>query len=80
MLVFFDDILVYSKTCEEHFCHLDHVLRTLHEHKFYAKQSKCEFGMTKILYLGHIINHERARVDEEKIVAIQEWLVPMSLT
>lgn len=70
MLVFFDVILVYIRTCKEHLGHLDHILRILHEQRFYAKLSKCEFGMIEILYLGHIISHERVRVDEQKIAII----------
>lgn len=68
LLVFFDDILVSSKTWEEHLCHQDHILKILQEHIFYAQQSKCEFGMIGIL--GHIINHEGVRVDEHKITTI----------
>lgn len=72
VLVFFDDILVYSRTWEEHLQHLDQVLSILQEQRFYAKLSKCEFGMTKVLYLGHIINSEGVTVDEQKIAAIQD--------
>ena len=58
LLVFFDDILIYNKTWEEHLKHLDEVLRILEEHSLYAKMSKCEFGMKEMLYLGHIIKAE----------------------
>lgn len=80
MLVFFDDILVYSKTWEEHLLHLDHVLSILQKQKSYAKQTKCVFGMTEILYFDHIINDEKVRVDEQKIETIQDWPVPTTLT
>lgn len=56
VLVLFDDILVYNKMWEEHLNHLDLLLKILQEQKFFAKRSKCEFGMIKFLYLGHIIN------------------------
>jgi hypothetical protein len=56
VLVFFDDILIYKRTWEEHLKHLDEVLNTMESQSLYAKESKCEFGMTKLLYLGHIIS------------------------
>ena len=72
LLVFFDNILIYSKTWEEHLQHLDEVLSILEEHSLYAKMSKCEFGMKEMLYLGHIINEEGVQVDMEKIRAIRD--------
>jgi hypothetical protein len=56
VLVFFDDILVYNNTWQEHMRNLDEVFRIIKAQSFYAKESKCEFGMTEMLYLGHIIN------------------------
>jgi hypothetical protein len=56
VLVFFDDILVYNKTWQEHQGHLDEVLGIMEAQSLYAKESKCEFGMTKLLYLGHVIS------------------------
>jgi hypothetical protein len=70
VLVFFDDILIYSKTWEEHLQHVDEVLRILVEQSFYAKLSKCEFGMTKLLYLGHVIGENGVHVHMENICAI----------
>jgi hypothetical protein len=55
LLVFFDDILVYSRTWEEHLQHLDEVLGILDKQELCAKLSKCEFGLTEMLYLGHVI-------------------------
>ena len=66
LLVFFDDILIYNKTWEEHLKHLDEVLKILEEQLLYAKMSKCEFGM-KEMYLGHIISVEWVQVQMEKI-------------
>ena len=55
-LIFFDDILVFSKTWEEHLQHLEMVLSILEKKSLYAKESKCEFGLNELLYLGHIIS------------------------
>ena len=55
VLVFFDDILVFSRTWEEHLQHLDEVLSIMEEHSLFAKESKCEFRLIEILYLGHVI-------------------------
>ena len=73
VLVFFDDILIYSRTWEEHLQHIEAVLCILEEQQFYAKLSKCEFGLTEMLYLGHIIGVDGVRVHEEKIRAIRDW-------
>jgi hypothetical protein len=59
VLVFFDDILVYNKTWHEYLRHLDEVLNIMEAQSLYAKESKREFGMTKLLYLGHIISAQR---------------------
>jgi hypothetical protein len=76
VLVFIDDILVYSKTEEEHEEHLRIVLQTLRKHKLYAKFDKCDFYQKKIQYLGHVISAEGIAVDPEKIRAIMEWPIP----
>ena len=65
--MFFDDILIYSQTWEEHLQHLEEVLHILEEQQFYAKLSKCEFGLTEMLYLGHITGADGVKVHEEKI-------------
>jgi hypothetical protein len=70
VIVFLDDILVYSKTKEEHEQHLRMVLRVLREHQLYAKLSKCSFYQRQIHYLGHIISKEGIVVDPEKVEAI----------
>jgi len=79
VLVFFDDILIYIQTWEEHLRDLEMVLRILEEQQFYAKLTKCEFRLTKILYLGHIIGANGVRVNEEKIRAIQDWPEPWNV-
>jgi hypothetical protein len=71
--VFLDDILVYSKSEEEHEHHLRMVLQVLREHQMYAKLSKCSFYQNQIHYLGHIISEEGIAVDPGKIEAIKGW-------
>jgi hypothetical protein len=56
LLVFFDDLLIYSKTWEEYLGHLEEILSIMEEQSLYAKESKCEFGMTEVLYLGHVVS------------------------
>lgn len=75
VLVFFDDILIHSRTWEEHLQHLEEILRILEEQQFYVKLSKCKFGLIEMLYLGHIIGGDGVKVDEEKIRAIRDWPV-----
>jgi len=76
VLIFIDDILIYSRSIEEHKENLRIVLQTLREHKLYAKYNKCDFFKEKIQYLGHIITKDRIVVDPENIIAIMEWPVP----
>jgi hypothetical protein len=80
VIVFLDDILVYSKSEEEHEKHLRMVLQVLREHKLYAKLSKCIFYQKKIHYLGHIISAAGIEVDPEKIEAIRGWPTPKNVT
>jgi hypothetical protein len=70
LLVVFDDLLIYSKTSEDHLKHVDGVLGIMEQQSLYAKESKCEFGMTAVLYLGHVIGVKGVQVHQEKIQAI----------
>jgi hypothetical protein len=79
-LVFFDDLLIYSKTWEEHLVHLEEILSIMDEQSLYAKESKCEFGMTKILYLGHVVSAQGVQVHRERIQAILDWPPPKNIT
>ena len=58
VIVFIDDILVYSRSAEEHAMHLRLVLQTLREHQLYAKFSKCEFWLDQVAFLGHVVSGE----------------------
>jgi hypothetical protein len=80
LLVFFDDLLIYSKTWEEHLQHVEQILAIMEKQSLYAKESKCEFGMTEVLYLGHIIGVKGVQVHQEKIQAILDWPTPKTLT
>ena len=79
VLVFLDDILIYSKSEEEHEEHLRMTLKLLREQKLYAKLSKCVFYKYRIQYLGHIISNEGIFVDPKKIEAIMNWPTPRNV-
>ncbi|KAJ4773419.1 polyprotein [Rhynchospora pubera] len=79
VLVFFDDILVYSRSLIEHIQHLEKVFIKLREHKLYAKMSKCGFGMEQVEYLGHIISKDGVATDPSKIEVMVNWPRPRTL-
>lgn len=79
VLVFFDDILVYSKSWEDHVTHLRITLQTLRTHKLYAKESKCRFGCSEVDYLGHIISSRGVAADPNKISCIMSWPLPTTI-
>ena len=76
VIVFIDDILVYSGSPEEHAEHLRTVLQILRERQLYAKFSKCQFWLDKVAFLGHVISVEGISVDPQKIEAIVNWKPP----
>jgi hypothetical protein len=79
VLVFFDDILIYSKTWRTHLVHVDRFLHLLSQHQIFLKQSKCAFGTSKVKYLGHLVGKVGVRVDPKKIEAMQDWPHPKTL-
>jgi Reverse transcriptase (RNA-dependent DNA polymerase) len=79
VLVFFDDILIYSPNLQAHKKHLALVLQTLPDNKLRAKWSKCAFGVPSVEYLGHIISANGVSNDPQKISAMQNWPVPSCL-
>lgn len=79
VLVFFDDILIYSSTWAEHLQHIRAVLDLLHTHSLFLKRSKCVFGEERVAYLGHVISASGVTMDSTKIDAVQAWPVPDTL-
>ena len=79
MLVFFDDILIYSRSWKDHFQHVERVLKLFQEKKLYPKTSKCFFGVQEVEYLDHIVSHEGFKVDPNKIKSIKEWKFPTTI-
>jgi len=79
MVVYIDDILIYSDTLEEHVCHVRAVLRRLIQHQLYAKVEKCEFHRTSTAFLGYIISPEGIAMDEHKVTAVFNWPQPTTL-
>jgi hypothetical protein len=73
VVVFIDDILIYSKTTEEHEKHLRIVLDKLRQNQLYAKFEKCEFWLEKVAFLGHVLTADGVAVDPSKIEAVTEW-------
>ena len=79
VVVFIDDILVYSPTEKEHEEHLRIVLQVLRENKLYAKASKCEFWMKEVKFLGHVVSEKGISVDNSKVEAVMDWKRPSTV-
>jgi len=79
ILVFFDDILVYSPNYEQHLIHLRTTFEILKQHLLFAKLSKCRFGKTQVEYLGHLISIHGVSIDPRKVAAMEEWPVPRNI-
>jgi hypothetical protein len=79
VVVFIDDILVYSKNEADHTEHLRVVLTRLKEHKLYAKFSKCEFWLKKVPFLGHVLSKDGISVDPSKVQEVIDWKAPTSV-
>ena len=80
MIVFIDDILIYSKSWKQHARHLRIVLGTLRYEQLYTKFNKCEFWLPKVGFLGHVIYADGVNVDPQKIEAVMNWGRPNSVT
>lgn len=79
IIVFFDDILVYSRTYEEHLSHLAKVFEWLSANQWKIKLSKCQFAQRSVAYLGHIISEKGLSTDPAKIRAIMDWPTPANV-
>lgn len=77
--MFFDDILVYSKTKADHLTHLAQVFELMRQNWMFAKESKCSFAVDKIEYLGHYISANGVETDPHKVSAGESWPVPKSV-
>ena len=79
VIVFIDDILIYSKTKEEHEQHLTLTLQVLRQHQLYAKFSKCELWLRLVTFLGHVVSDQGVEVHPRKNEAMKSWTKPLTL-
>ncbi|XP_058076369.1 uncharacterized mitochondrial protein AtMg00860-like [Magnolia sinica] len=80
VIVFIDDILVYSKSREEHEQHLRTILNTMKENQLYVKLSKCEFWEEEVKFLGHVVKAKGIAVDLAMMEAVSKWKHPTTVT
>jgi hypothetical protein len=80
VMVFIDDILVYSRSEEEHEGHFRLVLQKLRDHKLYAKLSKCEFWLKQVAFIGHVISKGGISVDPSKVQDVLSWKAPTTVS
>jgi Reverse transcriptase (RNA-dependent DNA polymerase) len=79
LIVFFDDILVYSTTLDHHISHLKLVLQLLMDNKLFVKRTKCSFSVHIVEYLGHLISKEGVSTDPQKVQAMMDWPIPKNV-
>jgi hypothetical protein len=79
MVVYIDDILVYSNSFEEHEEHLRQVLQIMRDHQLYVKLSKCEFWLERVTFLGHVISIKGVFLDPKKVKSVLKWEIPTSV-
>ena len=76
VVVYLDDIVIFSRCMDEHVVHLNKVLRRLKEHELFVKKEKCEFACSEITFLGHLVSFGQVRMDPKKVQAIWDWAAP----
>jgi hypothetical protein len=79
VVVYLDDIVIFSRCMDEHVVHLDKVLRRLKEHELFVKKEKCEFACSEITFLGHLVSFGQVRMDPKKVQAIWDWAAPSTV-
>jgi hypothetical protein len=79
-VVYFDDILIYSRNESKHIIHIRQVLHVLRDAKLYGNVEKCTFCKDKVIFLGYVVSKNGVEVDNSKIVAIQNWPTPMNVS
>ena len=79
VLLFFDDILVYSPNLQDHWKHLELVFQTMRKHQMFIKAARCDFAQSKVEYLGHFIFAHGVETDPKKIDAVSKWPIPQSI-
>ena len=80
IVVYFDDILIYSKSLDEHVKHIQSVLAVLCEQKLYTNLDKCIFCTNKVVFLGFVVLSQGVEVDEENIKVVREWVPPQNVS
>ena len=78
--VYFDDILIYSSTLEDHLIHIGEVLEILQANKLYLNLKKCKFMSSELLFLGFIVGEQGIKVDDRKVHAIKNWSIPKTVS
>ena len=79
LVVYFDDILVYSKSREEHIEHLREVFSVLRDQKLYDNEKKCTFMVESLIFLGYVVGRDDIQMDQEKVKAILDWPIPRNV-
>jgi Reverse transcriptase (RNA-dependent DNA polymerase) len=73
VMVYIDDILIFSRTAEDHLKHLKLILARLRQHQLFAKRSKCEFNRASVPFLGHVVGQDGVEMQHSKVIALDDW-------